>query len=370
MTVFRRNSPSALTRVLALLFATAASLPAFCSTQAPSQQSSAEAAKARQLLLDGQDLAAQGRLAEAETALVQAEGLRPKDIDLLTLLAKVKGRLSEHTEAVALFRRIVQMQPQVAENHLDLAIALADAGQLPAALAETSAALALAPRSASAHLNRARILADLHRNQEARSEFALSSKLEPDNPDTLYYWALLEHDENHLAKETELLQRLVKLRPESDRDFFFLGRSLAEQSRHDEAIAALRRAVALNPHAGDALYMLAMEVKRQDPAEGRGLMQQFAAVRDEDAKLDSVKTLGNRAYTASQSKDWPEAISLLRQALSVCGDCSVAAGLHRNLGLALCESGNLQEGAQELRATLALDPNDRDAAVALNMLPK
>jgi len=368
MTVFRRNSPSVSGRLLALLLA--ASLPAFSSSQTPVRQSSADAARARQLFLDGQALASQGRLAEAETELVQAANLDPKNLELLTLLAKIQGRLGEHAQAVALFRRIVQMQPKIAENHLNLAIAFADSNQLEAALGETTAALALAPRSASAHLNRARILADLHRNPEARSEFALSSKLDPDNPDTLYYWALLEHDDNHLANETELLQRLVKLRPDSDRDFFFLGRSLSEQSRHEEAIAALRRAVELNPHAGDALYMLAMEVKRQDPAEGRKLMQRFAAVRDEDAKLDAVKTLGNRAYTASQSKDWPEAISLLRQALSACGECSVAAGLHRNLGLALCQSGNLQEGRQELRATLALDPNDRDAAAALNMLPQ
>jgi tetratricopeptide (TPR) repeat protein len=368
MTYFRHNSFLLSSRMIALLIAT--SLPALCFAQIPKEETSADTARARQLLLDGQELASQGRIAEAETPLLQAASLSPKEIDVLTLLAKVQGRLGEHAEAVALFRRVVAMRPRVAENHLNLAIALADSGQLPAALAETSAALALAPRSASVHLNRARILADLHRNQEAQSEFALASKLDPENPETLYYWALLEHDEAHLAKETELLQRLVKLRPESDRDFFFLGRSLSEQSRHDEAIVALRRAVELNPHAGDALYMLAMEVKRQDPAEARSLMRRFTAVRDEDARLDSVKTLGNRAYTASQSKDWPEAIRLLRQALSECGECSVAAGLHRNLGLALCESGNLREGEAELRATLALDPGDRDAAAALGMLPK
>jgi len=368
MTDFRHNAVLLSSCALAFLIAT--SLPGHCSAQTPSRQTSTDTARARQLFLEGQELASQGRIAEAETALRQAASLSPKEIDVLTLLAKVQGRLGEHAEAVALFRRIVQMRPAVAENHLNLAIALADDGQLPAALAETTAALALEPRSASAHLNRARILSDLHRSQEARSEFAAASKLDPENPDALYYWALLEHDEAHLAKETELLQRLVKLRPQSDRDFFFLGRSLSEQSRHDEAIAALRRAVELNPHAGDALYMLAMEVKRQDPAEARSLMQRFAAVREEDARLDSVKTLGNRAYTASQSKDWPEAIRLLRQALSECGDCSVAAGLHRNLGLALCQSGDLREGEEQLRVTLALDPSDRDAAAALGMLPK
>jgi tetratricopeptide (TPR) repeat protein len=251
---------------------------------------------------------------------------------------------------------------------LNLAIALADANQLPAALTETSAALSLAPRSAAAHLNRARILADLHRIPEARAEFALARGLEPDNTDILYYWALLEHDDNRLAKETELLERLVQLQPDSERDFFLLGRTLSEQSRHQESVAALRRAVELNAHAGDALYMLAMEVKRDDPAEGRALMQQFLKVRDEDAKLDATKTLGNQAYTASQRRDWPEAIRLLRQALTACGDCAIAAGLHRNLGLALCQSGDIPAGKQELQTALDIDPSDRDAAAALHLL--
>jgi tetratricopeptide (TPR) repeat protein len=369
MTVFLRNSAFAsAARVVALVLA--ASVPAVSSPQTPLRPPSADAAKARQLFLDGQELASQGRLAEAETELAQAANLSPKDIDLLTLLAKVRGRLGEHAEAVSLFRRIVQMEPRVAENHLDLAIAFADSGELPAALAETSAALALAPRSGAAHLNRARILADLHRNQEARSEFAASSRLDPESADTFYYWALLEHDDNHLAQETELLQRLIKLQPGSSRDFFLLGRSLSEQNRHEESIVALRRAVELNPHAGDALYMLAMEVKRQDPEEARRLMKRFVELRGEEANLDAVKTLGNQAYTASKQQNWADAIRLLRQALAKCDGCTVAAGLHRNLGLALCESGNPQEGRVELQQALELDPTDRDAEAALKILPK
>jgi tetratricopeptide (TPR) repeat protein len=371
MTIFRCNSPSTASRVIGLLLAAflfAASLLAVCSAQTHRQQAGIDPARARQLILDGQELISQGRLAEAETRLVEAESFSPNDVELLTLLAKLKGRLGQPEAAAVLFRRTVQLQPRAAANHLNLAIALADAKQLDAALAETSAAIALAPRSGSAHLNRARILADLHRNEEARSEFALSSRLEPGNPDTFYYWALLEHDETHLAKETELLETAVKLQPDSDRDFFLLGRSLSEQSRHAEAIAALRRAIELNPHAGDALYMLAMEVKRQNPEEARSLMKRFVEVRDESANLDAIKTLGNQAYTASKEQDWAEAIRLLRQALAQCHSCTVAAGLHRNLGLALCQSGSVQEGKQELQEALELDPNDRDAEAALRVL--
>lgn len=369
MNLFRNRLLLALPRRFAAGIVTCVALAAG-SAQTRAQNSSVDESPAQQLFLQGQDLVSQGRLAEAEIPLIQAASLSPRDIDLLVLLGKLRGRLGEHKEAVSTFRRIVQLQPRVADNHLNLAIALADEQQLDAALAETAAALALEPRSASAHLNRARLLADLHRNQEARAEFELASRYDSHNPDIFRYWALLEHDENHLAKETELLQHLVQLQPNNDRDYFYLGRSLSEQSRSAEAVAALRRAISLNPHAGDALYMLSMEVKHSDPAEARRLLQQFIQVRDEDAKLENIKNLGNQAYAASKRQDWPEATQLLRQALSMCGDCSIAAGLHRNLGLALCQSGDLEEGAKELRATLALDPNDRDAAAALNMISR
>ena len=126
MIVFRCNSRSPASRVTGLLLATflfAASLVAVCPAQTHGQ--SADPAKARQLILEGQELASQGRLAEAETVLVQAESSNPHDVELLTLLAKVKGRLGQPEEAAAIFRRIVQLRPKVAENQLYLAIALA-----------------------------------------------------------------------------------------------------------------------------------------------------------------------------------------------------------------------------------------------------
>jgi len=315
-------------------------------------------------------LASQGRLAEAEIPLAQAAALAPTNLEILTFLGKVQGRLRQYPEAVTDFQRIIQLQPNSSENHLNLAIALADADQLDAALAETHTAITLAPTSAAAHLNRARLLDDLHRINEADAEFRIASRLAPENPDTVFYWALLAREQQDPPKETELLQRLVALQPTNDRAFFLLGRSLKEQSLTAESIAALRKAIALNPNAGDALYMLARELQPTNPAEAKELMQTFQKTRQTNANLDAVKALGNQAYAASSQKDWPQAIRLLRQALEQCAACSVAAGLHRNLGLALCQAGQLQEGEDELQIALQLDPNDRDAATALQLLKK
>src|SRR3984957_16194936 len=164
-----------------------------------------------QLVKAGQDLAAQGRFAEAEVPLKQAAEFAPENYAVLTLLGKIEGRLGKHADAIVLFRRVVSGQPKSADAHVNLAIALADAGNLEEALKETSTAVSLSPKLASVHVNRARLLADLHRPDEAEKEFSIANQLAPNSPDCLYYWGLLEKDRSNLAKETALFQQFVRL---------------------------------------------------------------------------------------------------------------------------------------------------------------
>jgi tetratricopeptide (TPR) repeat protein len=320
------------------------------------------------LLAQARSLAAEGKLAEAEIVLSKAEVLSPERTEVLTLLGKVEGRLAEYPQAVTVFRRIVELQPRSPDSHLNLAIALADDKNLESALDETAAAIALAPHSAVSHLMRARILDDLHRRREAEAEFTVVSKLDPNNADCLYYWSLLERDEGNLGRETELLERLVKLRPDDVRAWLSLGRSLSEQSRDEEAIPALRKAVLLDPDAAEALYLLARKLQRKDPAEYQELMQRFQQARDKSKDLDAIKKLGNEAYQAFQRQELPESIHLFREALALCDQCSISPSLHRDLGLVLCRDGQVEQGRAELQRALAMDPSDRDSARALDLL--
>lgn len=322
------------------------------------------------LLKQGKSLAAEGRLAEAEVPLIAARKLAPDDLQALTTLAKVQGRLGKSAEAILLFRKAVGLYPRTADCHLDLAIALADGGDLTEALKETSAAVALAPRMAAAHLNRARILDDLHLAAEARDEFVTASTLDPGNPDTLYYWALLERESGNLTKESQLLQRLVALQPDNYKAVFFLGRSLQEQSRDSDAIPLLRRALRLKPDSEEALYLLSRELRRSNPEEAAKLLAEFQTVRQRQSAVDAGKSLGNEAYVAAQRQNWPEAIRLLKEAIEVCNGCDASAGLHKNLGLALCKNGNIEEGTNELKTSLELNPNDPDVVRALGIVSR
>ena len=316
---------------------------------------------------EGQDLAAQGRFAEAEVPLKQAAELAPENYALLTLLGKIEGRIGKHADAIALFRRVVSGQPKTADAHVNLAIALADAGDLEEALKETSTAALLSPKLVSAHLNRARVLADLHRLDEAEKEFAAAHQLAPENPDCLFYWALLEKERGNLEKQTSLFQQLVRLQPDNLNALLLLAQSLQRESKNAETIAVLHRILQLKPDSANALYMLSMELRRTNPEESKKLQQDFETQKRKEADLAQVKSLGNEAYVAANKQDWPEAIRILKQALESCQDCEVAAALHKNLGLALCSNGNLDECKQELQEALKLNPTDTDVVKALNV---
>jgi superkiller protein 3 len=316
----------------------------------------------------GEDLAAQGRFAEAEVPLKQASELAPENYALLILLGKVEGRLGKRADAIALFRRVVSGQPKMADAHVNLAIALADTGDLEEALNETSTAISLSPKLVSAHLNRARVLADLHRPEEAEKEFAATHQLDPNNPDCLYYWGLLEKDRGNLEKQTSLFQQLVDLQPDNLTALLLLAQSLQRESKDAETIAVLRQILQLKPDSENALYMLSMELRRSNPEEAKKLRQEFEAQKRKEADFAQVKSLGNEAYVAANKQDWPEAIRILKKALESCEDCEVAAALHKNLGLALCSNGNLDEGKQELQEALKLNPNDADIVKALNVV--
>src|SRR5271154_4847932 len=327
-----------------------------------------QAQTSRGLLEQGRQLLGVGKLAEAELVLDRAEKLAPSDPVILTLDAKVKGRLGESSNAVALLKRVIRLTPGSAQAHVDLAIALADSGDLESALAETATAISIAPDLAIAHLNRARILGDMKRDREAGDEFALAVHLAPSNPDCYFYWSFVERAKGNFAKETELLQKVVKLEPDNVKAHIMLANSLLDQNRTAEAVAELRIAVAIDPNSAAAIYKLSLAVRTTDPEESKRLRDQFGRLKAQNSVVDQAKALANEAFHAFTVQDWRESIRLFSEAVETCGDCEIESTLHRDLGLTLCRDGQIQRGAEELRNALALNPEDRDAAKALEAI--
>ena len=326
------------------------------------------AATSSALLEQGRKLLEAGKLAEAELVLDRAEKLAPSDPVILTLDAKVKGRLGEYSTAVALLKRVIRLTPQSAQAHVDLAIALADSGDLNSALAETATAISIAPNLAIAHLNRARILSDMNQDGEARDEFALAARLDPGNPDCYFYWSFGERAQGNFTKENELLRKVVKLQPGNVKAHIMLANNLLYQNRTAEAVAELRIVLAIDPNSTQAIYKLSRALHTTDPEESTRLRGEFDRLKAQNSVVDQAKALANEAFHSFTVQDWRESVRLFSEALETCGDCEIESTLHRDLGLTLCRDGQIERGAEELRKALALNPEDRDAAKALEAI--
>jgi len=323
---------------------------------------------ASKLLGQGRKLLEAGKLAEAELVLDRAEKLAPSDSVILILDAKVKGRLGEYSSAIALLKRVIRLTPQSAQAHVDLAIALADYGDLNNALAETATAISIAPPLAIAHLNRARILSDMNRDREAGDEFALAARLAPGNPDCYFYWSFAERAQENFTKETELLQKVVKLQPGNFKAHIMLADSLLYQNRTADAVAQLRTALVIDPNSAQAIYQLSRVLRTTDPEESKRLRGQFNRLKAQNSVLDQAKALANEAFHGFTVQNWRESVRLYSEAIETCGDCEIESALHRDLGLTLCRYGQIERCAEELRKALALNPEDRDAAKALEAI--
>jgi tetratricopeptide (TPR) repeat protein len=320
------------------------------------------------LLAQARILLSAGKLAEAELVLDRAAKLAPSDPVILTLDAKVKGRLGEYSSAVDLLRRVIRLIPKSAQAHVDLAIALADSGDLENALVETGTAISITPGLAIAHLNRARILDDMKKDPEAEDEFAFAARLAPGNPDCYFYWSFAERAQGKFTKEAELLQRVVKLEPSDVKAHIMLANNLLDQNRTAEAVAELRSALAIDPNSAKAIYKLSRAVHAADPEESKRLRDQFDRLKMQNSIVNQAKALANEAFHAFTVQDWRQSVRLYGEALETCGDCEIESTLHRDLGLTLCRDGQIERGAEELRKALALNPEDRDAAKALDAI--
>jgi tetratricopeptide (TPR) repeat protein len=313
-------------------------------------------------------LAQKGDFKKAEEAFERAVAFHPNDARALTALGEVQEQLGKLPESIETFRKVIELDPRSADAHENLAIALGDRSDLADALQESSLATQLAPRSASAHFLRGRLLSDLGKYEEARDEFRKTLDIAPEYAEALHYWAALEGDEGNTEIQGNLLKRYVRLRPDQATAFDQLGHVLEEEHRESEAVAAWRRAIALNPEDSEAIYSLARALRQTNPAESKQLMERAQELGSDQRTIDRIKLLGTQANAKMYEANYKGAIGDLANAIVLCGRCKLLGALKKNLGLAYCHAGQLDAGERELKISESLIPDDPDVKTALQIV--
>ena len=148
--------------------------------------------------------------------------------------------------------------------------------------------------------------------KKRESEFRKTLDIAPEYAEALYYWAALEGDEGNTEIQGNLLKRYVRLRPDQATAFDQLGHVLEEEHRESEAVAAWRRAIALNPQYSGAIYSLARALRQTNPAESKQLIERVQELRSDQRTIDRIKLLGNQANAKMYEANYKGAIDDLR----------------------------------------------------------
>ncbi|GAA6619468.1 hypothetical protein NUACC26_052810 [Scytonema sp. NUACC26] len=192
------------------------------------------------------------------------------------------------TDAIALFRKATELDPNLAPAHYNLGLALRQIGQLqPAAdafykatQADSKFALAYAnlggsllegsnlqqagdylrraieidPKLGIAHYNLGLVYEQQRNWERAIPSFRKAMEFSPNAPEPAYHVGLCYLQQGKTDKAKEVFRRAVKINPKYSEAHYNLGTILFSQSKFKDALEAFRKAAEGNSNYANAYY--------------------------------------------------------------------------------------------------------------------
>jgi tetratricopeptide (TPR) repeat protein len=183
---------------------------------------------------------------ELETALI----LAPKDYDVTYTLGLAYLKQRKIVPARKLYDRMIKQLGNKPQLRVLIGRAYRETGFLPEAIEEFRTAVALDPRFPRVHfyLGLTYLLKDgVARLGDAAAEFKIELAAHPEEFFANYYLGIISTFERKWDIAIGFLQKASQIQPNNPDPYFFLGQAYQGIENHQEAIEALRKAVALNP---------------------------------------------------------------------------------------------------------------------------
>jgi arylsulfatase A-like enzyme/Flp pilus assembly protein TadD len=170
------------------------------------------------------------------------------------MIAVEDGRFAE---AVPLFRKVLADSPSISIAQMQLGTALAGLRRYQEALAPLRKAVELMPDSAPAHYELALALYETGAWQESAPHFEFVAQKNSKMPDAQYSLASVYARIKRVPEALELLHNVIRLNPQHFRANLLLGRILTLQDQATEAVPYLETAAKVEADSGEAHSFLA-----------------------------------------------------------------------------------------------------------------
>jgi tetratricopeptide (TPR) repeat protein len=241
----------------------------------------------------------------------------PRNDKTPVLFAKAMAchRAGRLRKAIALYRRILQREPDLPEVHANLGVALAAVDRLG----------------------------------EAAEACRRAIELKPDNPEAWCNWGVALSGLGRFDEAEEKFRRSISLDRGRAGTHSNLGNALRALGRLDDAEASCRTAIAIDPDHPEAYANLGLTLS----ALGRFVAAEEMFARALALNPDNAEAHSGLGSVFSELGRSAEAVAAFRRATALKPDF---AGAYNSLGIALKEAGEFVEAGRAIEQAIRLAP--------------
>ena len=268
------------------------------------------------------------------------------------------GRLQE---AEALYRQILQTQPNHPDVCNNLGVVLKQQGKLEEAVTQYRQALALTPTSVPACTNLGNALREQGKLEEAIGYCRQALTLNPNYAEAHNNLGLALQEQGHVEEAVAAYRQALALTPTSVPACTNLGNALREQGKLEEAIGYCRQALTLNPNYAEAHNNLGLALQEQGYVEEAVASFRLAVT----VRPDYAQAHSNLGIALTNTCQFQEAEASCRRALEIKPDFSEA---YNNLANVLKDQGKIHEAVSCYRRALTIKPDNVTAHSNLVMV--
>lgn len=294
---------------------------------------SASQAKLREAI----SLHQQGQLAAAKIVCEQVLAQQPNDADALHLLGDIALQTNNPQDAVELFNRAINSNPQQATFYTNRGLALHALERWDEAADSYDRAIAIKPDYASAYINRGNTLQVLGRWDEAIDSYSCAIALKPDFAEAYFNRGNTLQALKRWQEAVEDFDCAIALKPTLADAYLNRGNSLQELMELEQALVSYDHAIAINPHYADAHFNRGNVLKK--------LYRTEEAVESFDRaialKPDFASAYSNRGLVLAELKKWQAASENFDRAIALNHHY---ADFHQNKALMLLATKNFAQG--------------------------
>jgi tetratricopeptide (TPR) repeat protein len=166
--------------------------------------------------------------------------------------------------AIAHCRKALQIKPDYAVAYNDLGYILTQRRQLDAAVTHYQKALQLRPDYTEAHYNLGIVLSKAGQVEAAMAHYRKALKTQPDFAKARYNLGSLLARRGRIDEALVHFQKALEIMPYSAEIHNNMGIALADLGQTDKAIAHFRKALQINPSYAEARHNLGLATKVQE----------------------------------------------------------------------------------------------------------